>query len=875
MHDDSTTTSTTNGKGAADLLLRPAMATDTDARSEPGAVWIGEVDQERLSTMGRVRLAGSRGHRRARLLVRRGRLPLGFVELGVSEGEVDGAELSRAVRALPDQVPCPPVGAPRPPVSVVLCTRDRPEQLRVAVESLLDQEYPTFEVVVVDNAPATAATADLIRELADPRLRHVTEPRPGLAIARNRGIGEAVHELIAFCDDDVVVDQWWLTGLADGFARGSDVACVTGLVPTGELNSLAQRYFDSRVSWAASCRPVVHSLDRPPADSPLFPFQVGQFGTGANFAMTRTALVEVGGFDEALGAGSPARGGEDIDMFVRVLLAGHELCHEPSALVWHRHRQELDQLTQQVWDYGAGLGAWLTKLAVHPRTALMVSRRSVGALAHARTVSQVEMSTENEEERVSVRQLASVERRGMMAGPLGYARSRSGGRRAAPLTVTTGPRRGRLLRASLKERVQRYGELPPAPGFRPTCVLVLDAEEPARAYHPGTTGDGRPYEQALVLLRRAGRPVADVTVPLSGGQLSRADVVTLLRDMPALPDGDSAGSPTPGGLVSVVIPTCRRPEQILTCVRSVLASDHPNFEVIVVDNAPQDPRTAELFADVFGQEPRVTYLQEPRAGASRARNTGARAARGEVIAFTDDDVTVDPGWLGALAAPLWAEPELGCATGLVLPLHLDTMVHGWFEQYGGFNRGYRRRRYDLTEHRGDTLLYPWTAGALGALNNVAFRRDALDLPEPFDVRLGPGTPAFGAEDQDVMVRLLRSGRSICYEPAALVRHDHRNSYEDLRWQVFTYGAGQTAAFTHWATGDRAAAAELCRRVPFVLLTLLRTRLTKGPGVQVASGEVDSCPPELRRLEWLGYLYGPVAYGRSRLAHAVAGLRAAR
>jgi len=217
---------------------------------------------------------------------------------------------------------------------------------------------------------------------------------------------------------------------------------------------------------------------------------------------------------------------------------------------------------------------------------------------------------------------------------------------------------------------------------------------------------------------------------------------------------------------------------------------------------------------------------------------------------------VDRYWLSALTHALAGNPDVDCVTGLVIPAALDTPVHLWFEQLGGFNRGYHRRVYDLGRHRGDTLLYPYTAGAFGGLGNSAFRRSALRQPDAFDVTLGPGTPAFSAEDQDAFVALLRAGGRLCYEPAALVRHRHRDDYADLRWQVFTYGAGQTAAFVHWALHDRTVAADLARRVPAVLPRAFGLRWRgESPAPQ-------ACRRELRWLERMGYLYGPVAYVRA-------------
>ncbi|WP_349899069.1 glycosyltransferase [Parafrigoribacterium soli] len=279
--------------------------------------------------------------------------------------------------------PSPPRAAATgsPTFTVVICTRDRASQLREALRAVVDLDYPHFDILVVDNASATTETADLVRnEFNLPAVTIATEPVPGLSHARNRGLHAARGEFVAFTDDDVIVDPHWLTELAAGFERAPGVDCVTGLVPSGELRTRTQNYFDGRVSWSKNLVPRTFSLARPPADLPMFPFSIGEFGTGANFALRRSAALTLGGFDVALGVGTRTGGGEDLDMFTRVLLDGRTLVTQPSAVVWHRHRDDLAALRVQARGYGTGLGAWLMKLAMSPRTAGMAAVRSPHAV---------------------------------------------------------------------------------------------------------------------------------------------------------------------------------------------------------------------------------------------------------------------------------------------------------------------------------------------------------------------------------------------------------------------------------------------------------------------------------------------------------------
>jgi GT2 family glycosyltransferase len=417
--------------------LVPALPI-TQVPTWDGAVWVGGIDLAELGGVSAYRLRDSGGYRTARLMVRDGPEVLGFVAVAVQAGHVDADEVHRAVRRLP-RATWPPVDrqVPHNRITVVVCTRDRVEMLQVALASILDLDYPGLAVVVVDNASRTDATRRYIAGLADPRVRLVVEALPGLSRARNAGLRAAETDIVAFTDDDVVVDRHWLRGLADGFSRGRAVACVSGIVPTGEIRTPAQAYFDQRVGWASACKPRVYQLGSPPADVPLFPFQVGIYGTGANFAVRRNAMFELGGFDEALGAGAPTDGGEDIDMFFRVLRAGWQLAYEPSAVVWHRHRADNEALALQARGYGLGLGAWMTKIALDRRTAWLALRTAVTKAPNVIRLSyrtaKVVASPPTQLACQLPTGVGMIELMSVLKGPLAYRAARREGRRAAPL----------------------------------------------------------------------------------------------------------------------------------------------------------------------------------------------------------------------------------------------------------------------------------------------------------------------------------------------------------------------------------------------------------------------------------------------------------
>jgi glycosyltransferase involved in cell wall biosynthesis len=252
-----------------------------------------------------------------------------------------------------------------PAASVVVCTRDRPEGLRAALGSLLAQTHDNFEILVVDNAPATSATADVVAELADPRLRYVREDRPGLSVARNRALHEIDSPLVAWLDDDETADPDWLSELAAAFERHPEVAAVSGFVFPAELETTAQIYYESYGGHSKGrlVTPVVFDPADPASADPLFP--VPPFGVGANMAFRTAALRRLGGFDEALGAGTRTQGGEDTLIFSQLLLSGEHCMYQPSAVTRHTHRRDMPGFAKQMYGYGTGLSAFYVALLAH------------------------------------------------------------------------------------------------------------------------------------------------------------------------------------------------------------------------------------------------------------------------------------------------------------------------------------------------------------------------------------------------------------------------------------------------------------------------------------------------------------------------------
>lgn len=363
-------------------------------------------------------------------LVRSGGRPLGLIHAEANDPAGLVATIEATARAsLSHGSPVEPSSPlERPLISVVIATRERPEMLEKCLTALRALDYPHYEVVVVDNAPVTEDTAIMVKSLF-PDVRYVREHRKGLASAHNRALAETSGKIIAFTDDDVVVDRNWLTAIADGFASADRVGCVTGLIVPAELETRAQAMLERHGGFAKGFERRTLSLEEP-GDDPLFPFAAGKFGSGANMAFDAALLKNLDGFDPAMGAGTHAKGGDDLLAFFRTITAGYRLVYEPGAITWHHHRRTDEDLSGQIFGYGVGFGAFLTAAVVtEPRMLPRLVRRVPRGIAYALARAAAHRGTPSPEEEPWPRRLAFLEWFGILNGPFRYARSRVRGRR--------------------------------------------------------------------------------------------------------------------------------------------------------------------------------------------------------------------------------------------------------------------------------------------------------------------------------------------------------------------------------------------------------------------------------------------------------------
>ncbi len=783
-------------------------------------------------------LPAGEGSRAARVLVRWHGVPLSVMQVPVVGGKVRagdvgyrvmarlqariGREMARrallgdGVTAPPevrDHGPDPQPSAALPTISVAVCTRDRPDDMAKCLASLAALRVAPLEVIVVDNAPATDATERLVKEHF-PQFRYVREETPGLDHARNRAIAEARGEIIAYTDDDVMVDPGWVDALARVFGEDPAVGLVTGLIEPAELETEAQALFERYGGFGRGCfRSYLQSL--PGAPMPWNLVGAGQLGAGANMAIRRSLFDEIGWFDPALDVGTPTLGGGDHEIFFRCVRSGMLCLYEPTAVVRHRHRRTMQELSKLLYSYGHATRCFFEREAAEfppdrPGIRKLIRwwwrhwawerwKRSLWAPSWF------------------PRQLVTREIKGYLDGIGGYRRARV------------------KIVADESKRPDTF-KIPPADGKQELCrtgLVVVDIAEPLRVLHEGLAKDS-----LEVLVQWRGKPLGRITLRSLGkavvpsrlaDEISRVlwwDVVTLgsadpaiawsrqlaqLQDVihPARPE--DAGAEDAAG-VSVIVATCDRPEDLRRCLTSLFALETSRrLQVIVVDNRPGLPGIREVLRDF----PQVELVEEHRPGSSYARNAGIAAAREEIVVMTDDDMVVSPGWLEQLVKPL-ERADVAAVSGHTLPASLESEAEVEFEAYGGFGRGYQVREFDeYWFHRWKRRAVPtWQLGGTG---NLAFRRSLSADPRvgPFEECLGAGVPAGVGEDTLWFYRILRAGHVVVYEPAAVAWHHHRVTREGLRRQLLAYSKGHVAyhLVTLMKFGDKRALVRILFELP--------------------------------------------------------------
>lgn len=333
-------------------------------------------------------------------------------------------------------------------------------------------------------------------------------------------------------------------------------------------------------------------------------------------------------------------------------------------------------------------------------------------------------------------------------------------------------------------------------------LLTVDLESPLPGIPPPTIGEQwvlvRLHGEPLGILKFNGhgcsaRELADLIAKRFDDRILRHVVADSLMDGRAALQPLSSDCPRrrPVELPGMTVAVCTRDgaARLPACLDSLLALSYPadRLHLVLVDNQPGSEATKALIADRY---PSIRYVVESTPGLDRARNRAIREASGDVIAFTDDDVSVDAGWAEAIGRVFATEPDVQAVTGLVLPDEIDVEPQRLFEEYGGFNRGFERQYHRVDTVSGERAARRHGgAGKFGTGANMAFRRTVFDRIGMFDPALDVGTLTNGGGDLEMFFRVLKEGGTLVYEPSAMVRHRHRRTYEALRTQLANNGIG--------------------------------------------------------------------------------------
>ena len=214
------------------------------------------------------------------------------------------------------------------PISVLICTRNRPDDIILVMPNIMSQDHPNYEVIIVDQSTDDVSEERIKANYGtDPRLRYIRPGTVGLSIARNQALAEARHEICAFTDDDVEVPLDWLSKIDHAFATypETDVLFAPVLVPKDHRQ---------RTDLHFACLPFEEARVLNKGEL---------FGMGANMALRKSFFAKVGQFDACLGAGAPLPGSDEHDWLYRAHLIDGVIRLDPTNAIEHRAPRTAEQ----------------------------------------------------------------------------------------------------------------------------------------------------------------------------------------------------------------------------------------------------------------------------------------------------------------------------------------------------------------------------------------------------------------------------------------------------------------------------------------------------------------------------------------------------
>jgi GT2 family glycosyltransferase len=265
-----------------------------------------------------------------------------------------------------------------PPITAVISTRNRGDRIVKAVETILLNDYPDFELRIVDQSTDDLTETSLKPFLSDDRICYIRSPTKGLSTARNIGIHRAQTEFIAMTDDDCEVQKDWLREMAAAFAIDPRIGVVFGNVLPGPHDivlGFVPAYVANKPRIARNMREK-HLVE----------------GMGCCMGLRRGLWQVLGGFDEMLGPGAAFKAADDVDFAIRALLAGYFLYETPRVRLIHHGFRTKDQASGLIRGYWYGAGAAMAKpLKIRPTSiaALLCKMAWRWAVSRSRVASSL------------------------------------------------------------------------------------------------------------------------------------------------------------------------------------------------------------------------------------------------------------------------------------------------------------------------------------------------------------------------------------------------------------------------------------------------------------------------------------------------------
>jgi glycosyltransferase involved in cell wall biosynthesis len=362
-----------------------------------------------------------------------------------------------------------------------------------------------------------------------------------------------------------------------------------------------------------------------------------------------------------------------------------------------------------------------------------------------------------------------------------------------------------------------------------------------------------PFRRSMVVFWWRDVPVGHVFLE---SQLCSPERLTALcesaveDDLIAAADERSRVSPESARPISVIVCSRNRPHELAACLDSILVQSRLPDEIVVVDEGSRGPAIRRVTLE----RARTVYIRQEASGLNAARNTGTRAARGELLVFTVDSASHHPLWLERLTSRLDDSTTLASA-GLVLPFEIETEAQYLFERVWTYNRGYRSREFAsaFLSEAGHRAAPVWE---IGSGVSMAFHRRAFQEFGGFDERLDAGTTENSGE-AELWYRLLAKGWGCRYEPSSVTFHRHRRDLDDLAKQIRGQISGHVTALLVQAShhGHRGNMRRVVLELPLRFAKLACSRLVHGrrPSSELLGPAIE------------GFFSGLIFYARHRRA----------